>query len=241
VNSVVTKPGAIAVTHAAAAELLGERLGEGEHERLARRIDGEVGHRLEGHLPGDVDDAAATPLQHGWNKSAGQRNERFHVQSHEIAFALGRCRGEVAVGCDTGVVHEQFNLALMCRGEQRPDPVSGREIGDQWLEPSTAASDLAGEGAQPLGAPCHRQYRRAARRERKCELAAESRRRAGHHRPTLRKLIPVILGVLHPAPQSLGDAASSPLTIAFVSFEVEARTLPRAGEAGKGFVAKRIS
>jgi hypothetical protein len=67
--------------HARAAQFLGERLREAEHERLARRIGGEVRHGLERHLRGDIDDATPTPDEHLWEERAGQRDDRLDVEA----------------------------------------------------------------------------------------------------------------------------------------------------------------
>src|SRR4029453_17387107 len=45
-------------------------------------------------------------------QSARQYDDRFDVQSRELALAPRRRRGKRAVDCDPGVVHEQFDLAL---------------------------------------------------------------------------------------------------------------------------------
>src|SRR4029450_8248304 len=122
--------------HAASAELLGEGFGEAEHERFARRVEGEVGHRLEGHLRRDVDDPTAPQLHHWWEETVRQRDKRFKIEAQESRFQLRRRRSERAVGCCTGVVDEQFDLALTRCRDQRLDSVRSREIGDEWLEPA---------------------------------------------------------------------------------------------------------
>ncbi len=60
--------------------LVGERLGEGQHEGLRRRVGRLIGNRHIAHHRGHVDDAAASALDHAGQKTEGEVDERAHVE-----------------------------------------------------------------------------------------------------------------------------------------------------------------
>ena len=125
-----------------------------------------------------------------------QRDDRLHVQAHELALPLHAGRGERTVGGDAGVVDEQLDLERCRSREQRVDSGGGREIGDERLDPAAARAHLLREGPQSLFAARDREHGMAAACERERELAAEAGRGAGDDRP----------------PDSPGLARSNPIT-----------------------------
>jgi hypothetical protein len=130
--------------HACAAQLLGEGLREAEHERLAGRVGGEVRHRLEGHLRGDVDDPALAARKQRRQQPAGERDDRVHVQAHELAPEPHRRRREGAVSRDAGVVDEELDFESRRPREWLVHPDGGRGsaingLSRPPLDPTSAA------------------------------------------------------------------------------------------------------
>jgi hypothetical protein len=175
VNSVLTKPGATAVTRtpvprnssASASEKLSTK-------GFARRVGCEVGHRLKRDLGGEVDHAATTACEHRRQQPAREHDDGLDVQADELALTLRRERDERAIGRYAGVVDEQLDVELGRLGEQHLESAGGREIGDQGLEPAAAGLYLVGECAQALAAARRRKYRMPALGQRERELATET-------------------------------------------------------------------
>ena len=141
---------------AGAAELAGETLGVGQHERLGRRVAGLSRQRLEGRGRGHVQHRAASARDHPGQEPAAQIGDRHDVDLQHADLGRGVGRRDRAHRREAGVVDQDL------RGEA--------ELGDAVGQggPCRAVDEVAGQ---------HVRLRAQLRRQR-IELVL----RAGHQR-----------------------------------------------------------
>ena len=167
------------------AQLLGEPLGEREHERLGRAVDRHVRRRLEGRGRGDVqDDALARGAQVGQER-VGEEDERLAVQAdHRRAAGPGRARSKRPYAPKPALFTSQAGAAELARGGRRSAParsvvgdVDGERVDPAW--PRRAR--LVGErtGAARCGARPPAPGGRGAQSSR-ASASADAGRGAGH-------------------------------------------------------------
>jgi len=108
------------------------------------------------------------------SRAAGERDDRLHVEAHELSLAFGRKRDEWAIGRHTRVVDEHINLERGGRREHGLDPGGGREVGDQRLDPAAACARFVGKCAEPVAAARNGEHWLPAFRERERKLATEA-------------------------------------------------------------------
>ena len=91
---------------ARAGGLVGESLGEREHVRLGRVVDGHQRAGLEGGRRGDVEDPAAAARQHAGEEELGQVRQGGDVDLDHLEFLVEGRGGEGAVDAEAGVVDQ---------------------------------------------------------------------------------------------------------------------------------------
>ena len=162
--------------HAGAAKLGVQGVGEVEGECLRGGVDRLVRDRLHPGGGGDVDDAAASPLEHLRQERVAEGDDRLAVEPDLLGVARRVVLEERAGGAEAGVVDEQADVdaELLDLSGSEPAP-SARSQATTWASVGSSAGELL----QAVGAAGDKDDVVAPRGELARELFANSRGCAG--------------------------------------------------------------
>ena len=178
--SVVMNPGATALTVIVPrGQLAGDRPGEADHARLARRVVGLARVAHQARDAGDVDDPAV-PLPHHHRADGPAEEERpLEVGLDHLVPGVVLHAEHQAVPGDPGVIDQDVDLARISPRPPRRSAATSAALGDAAGEPLGRAPGLAdGLRASPPGPRASGPRRRPSPRRRPAARRSPGRSRA---------------------------------------------------------------
>lgn len=140
--------------HAGRAGLAVQRVGEAERERLARRVSGVAGQRLERCCRGGHEHRTLAAFDHLRPVPRREVDDRLRVDAHLCELALTVALAERRVHAEARVVDEDAHLEPDSFGVGG-EPIAGGRVGEIARQRLGPHAVLVGQRTQRVGAPGH--------------------------------------------------------------------------------------